>query len=129
MMPKRKCSPTLRGMVVSNQLDKTEKKRLCKLKTSLSRNISGIVKCILRFCCKFRMKIIFYQTVNTVKPKVVAFLVFFCTSASFIAQISSSENVSTALGSGRKTVNSRVTGANQNERKLLFIDLVNTKKN
>ena len=96
MVPKRKCSPTLRGMVVSNQLDKTEKKKLCKLKTSLSRNISGIVKCILRFCCKFRMKIIFYQTVNTVKPRVVAFLVFFCTSASFIAQISSSQNVSTA---------------------------------
>ena len=31
---------------------------------------------------------------NTDKPKVVALLVFFCTTASFIAQISSSENVS-----------------------------------
>ena len=30
---------------------------------------------------------------NTDKPKVVALLVFFCTTASFIAQISSSENV------------------------------------
>ena len=39
------------------------------------------------------MKIIFYLAVNTDKPKVVAFLVFDCTTASFIAQISSSENV------------------------------------
>ena len=39
------------------------------------------------------MKIIFYPPVNTDKPKVVAFLVFVCTTASFIAQISSSENV------------------------------------
>ena len=31
---------------------------------------------------------------NTEKPKFVAFLVFVCTTASFIAQISSSENVS-----------------------------------
>ena len=31
---------------------------------------------------------------NTDKPKVVAVLVFVCTTASFIAQISSSENVS-----------------------------------
>ena len=39
------------------------------------------------------MKIIFYLPVNTDKPKVIAFLVFVCTTASFIAQISSSENV------------------------------------
>ena len=31
---------------------------------------------------------------NTEKPKFVALLVFVCTTASFIAQISSSENVS-----------------------------------
>ena len=48
----------------------------------------------LRFCCKFSMKIIFYLLVNTDKPKFVAFLLFVCTTASFIAQISSSENVS-----------------------------------
>ena len=40
------------------------------------------------------MKIIFYLPVNTDKPKVVAFLVFVCTTASFIAQTSSVENVS-----------------------------------
>ena len=39
------------------------------------------------------MKIIFYLPVNTDKPKVVTFLVFVCTTDSFIAQISSSENV------------------------------------
>ena len=52
------------------------------------------VKCILRCCCKFSMKIIFYLPMNTDKPNFVALLVFVCTTASFIAQISSSENVS-----------------------------------
>ena len=40
------------------------------------------------------MTIIFYLPVNTDKPKFVAFLVFVCTTVSFIAQISSFENVS-----------------------------------
>ena len=40
------------------------------------------------------MKIIFYLPVNNNKPKFVAFLVFVCMTASFIAQISSFENVS-----------------------------------
>ena len=40
------------------------------------------------------MKIIFYLPVNTDKPKVVAFLVFVCTTNSFIAQTSSFEDVS-----------------------------------
>ena len=40
------------------------------------------------------MKIIFYLPVNSDKPKFVAFLVFVCATASFIAQIASSENVS-----------------------------------
>ena len=40
------------------------------------------------------MKMIFYLPVNTDKPKFVAFLVFVCMTATFIAQISSSENVS-----------------------------------
>ena len=39
------------------------------------------------------MKIIFYLPVNTYKPKMVALLVFVYTTASFIAQISSSKNV------------------------------------
>ena len=50
--------------------------------------------CILLFCYKFSMKIIFYLPANTDKPKFLAFLVFVCTIASFIAQISSSESVS-----------------------------------
>jgi len=57
------------------------------------------------------MKIIFYVPVNTDKPKAVAFVVFVRTTASFTAQISSSENVSARarrhLGSGCKTVNSQ----------------------
>ena len=40
------------------------------------------------------MKMIFYLPVNTDKEKFVAFLVFVCTTALFLAQISSSENVS-----------------------------------
>ena len=59
---------------------------------------SGILpSAFLRFCRKFSMKIIFYLQVNTVKTKLVAlinFLVFVCTTASFIAEISSSENAS-----------------------------------
>ena len=39
------------------------------------------------------MEIIFHLAVNTDKPKVVTFLIFVCTTPSFIAQISSSENV------------------------------------
>ena len=47
----------------------------------------------LRFCCKFSKNIIFYLQVNTDKLTLVAFLVFVCTTASFIPQISSSENL------------------------------------
>ena len=76
------------------------------------------------------MTIIFYLPVNTDKlAKFVAFLVFaiVCTTASFIAQISSFENVSKrdAIFALVAIIIFRVTGANQNARKLLFIDLVN----
>ena len=78
-----------------------EKVTFCKLKTSLS---SNFVYCLqtfrefcqlpfLRFCCKFSMKIIFYLPVHTDKSKFIAFLVFVCMTASFIAQISPTENV------------------------------------
>ena len=56
-----------------------------KLKTSLY---------VTLFRYKFSMKIIFYLPVNTDKPKFLAFLIFVCTIALFIAQISSSESVS-----------------------------------
>ena len=79
------------------------------------------------------MKIIFCLLVNTSKPKFVAFLVFVCTSASFSAQISSSQNAlkrDDILAPVAKQLMAkdifRVTGANQNVRKLLFADLVNT---
>ena len=46
------------------------------------------------FVEKFSMKMIFSPPVNNDKPTFVAFLVFVCTTASFIAQFSSFENVS-----------------------------------
>ena len=94
-------------------------------------NISGILSgAFLQFSCKFSKKIIFHLPVNTDKLKFVAFLVFVCTTPSFIAQISSSEN-----SSKRDAILAsvaiqprifRVTVANENARKLLFTDLVNT---
>ena len=81
---------------------KMKKVTLCKLKTSLSRNLVYNLQTFRGFCqmqflqfyCKFSVKIIFYLPVNTDKPKCVTFLVFVCTNASFIPQISTSENVS-----------------------------------
>ena len=79
------------------------------------------------------MKIIFYLPVKiTDKPKFVAFLAFVCTNASFIAQISCFRNVSkrdTILAPGAKLWLAnwrifRVTGANQNARKLLSTVLI-----
>ena len=70
----------------------------------------------------------FLPTSGHRQTKFVAFLVFVCTNALLIVQISSSENVSkrdAINGSCRKTV----TGANRNTRKLLFTDLVNTNVN
>ena len=64
------------------------------------------------------MKITFYLPVNTDKPTFLAFLVLVCTTASFVAQISSSQNVN-------RQGYSELGGANQNARKLLFTDLVN----
>ena len=101
--------------IYQNSWIKTKTATFCKLKTSLSRNslltiykhFGDFVKCLLRFCCKFSIKIIFHLPVGT--DKFVAFLLFVCTTTSFIAQISSSENLETRghLGSGRKTVNSQ----------------------
>ena len=111
---------------------KMKKVTFFKLKTSLSRNVCLHLQTFrgfcqvhfLRFCCKFSMKIIFYLPVNIDKPKFLAFLVFLCTTASFIAQISSTENVlkwDTILASVAKqwiAKDIRVTGANQNGRKI-----------
>ena len=80
-----------------------KKSNFCRLKTSLSRifilqfpNTSVILSStVLRFCCKFSMTIICYLPVSSDKPKFIAFFVFVCTTASFIAQISFFENAST----------------------------------
>ena len=77
------------------------------------------------------MKIIFYLSVNTDKPMIVAFLVFVCKTASFIGQISSSENASkrdAILAPVAEQWIFRIAGANQNVPKVLFTDLVNTKE-
>ena len=61
-------------------------------------------------CCKFSVKIILYLPVNTDKLKFVAFLVFVCTIASFIANIfvfQECPETRRHLDSGRKTVNSQ----------------------
>ena len=76
---------------------KMKKVTFWKLKTSLSRNLIYNLQTFLvfwRFCCKFSMKYISYLPVNTDQPKIVAFLVFVCTTAPLIAQISSSKNTS-----------------------------------
>ena len=90
------------------------------------------VKCISRFCCKISMKIIFYVPVNTDKPKfVVFFLVFVCTNASFNAQISSSKNASKRDAIYRLRNSQalfRVTDVIRKTCKLVFTDLVNTKR-
>ena len=77
-----------------------KKVTFCQLKTSLSRSFvynlqtfRDIVKSIFKILLQIRHGIIFHLPVNTDKPKVVSFLVFVCTTPSFIAQISFSENV------------------------------------
>ena len=80
------------------------------------------------------MKLIFYLPVNTNKIKFVTFLVFVCTTASFLISHkfrlpkTSSNETPSWLQPQNSTVNRifRVTGANQNARKLLVTDLVNT---
>ena len=75
----------------------------------------------------------FFRPVNTFKPNFISFLVFVGAAASFTAKIhvlklSGNEK---PFESRHKTVNihgySELTGANQNARKLLSTDLVNTK--
>ena len=79
-----------------------EKVTLCTLKTSLSWNFVHNLQLVFRrlgqvhfydFVVNLAL-IIFYLLVNTDKPKFVASLVFVCTTALLIAQISSSENIS-----------------------------------
>ena len=74
----------------------------CKLKMSLKRNFFTIckhsgdfIKCIFTILLQIQHENNFLPIpVETDKAKLVAFLVFVCTIASFIAQISCSENVS-----------------------------------
>ena len=120
----------------------------CKLKMSLNRfflqftNILGnFFKCIFRFCCKFSMKIIFYLYQQTQEPRhdtrqsqsLSWYLFLQLLHLSLKFRVPKCLEERRHLGYGHKTVNSqqprifRVTGANQNARKVLFTDLVNTK--
>ena len=72
----------------------------CKLKTSLSRSFVynlqpfwDFVRCIFKILLQIQHENNFLPVHND-KPKFVTFLVFVGPTASFIAQISSSENVS-----------------------------------
>ena len=69
------------------------------------------MKCIFTILLQIQHeKIIFYLPVKNDKPKFFAFLVFVCTTASFIAQIWSFENFSKGdaiLALVTKTVNSQ----------------------
>ena len=78
-----------------------EKVTFCTLKTSLSSNFVHNLQLAFRglgqvyFYDFVNSALIpFYLSVNTDKPKFVAFLVFVCMTALLIAQISSSENIS-----------------------------------
>ena len=80
---------------------KLKKVTFCKLKTPLSRNLFTVYKhfevCQVHFTILLQIQqegnFLTYQQ-NTDKPKVVAFLIFVCTTTLFIAQILSSKNVS-----------------------------------
>ena len=111
---------------------KMKKITFCKLKTSLStyfvynlQTFRGFCQVIFTtFVANSASKYFFYLPVKTEKPKFFAFLVFLCTTASFIVKFRLPKmwNEARHLGSGR------VTGANQNKRKSLFTDLVNTNR-
>ena len=80
---------------------KLKKVTFCKLKKSLSRNFVYNLQTFREFCQVHFTILLQIQFENNFPPtsehwqaKFVAFLVFVCTTASFIAQISSSENIS-----------------------------------
>ena len=59
------------------------------------KNVGDFVKCVITILLQIQQENNFLPTwVNTDRPELVAFLVFVCTTASFIAQILSSENFS-----------------------------------
>ena len=86
----------------------------------------------LWFCCKFSEKFFFFQPVNTDKPHFVSFSVFVGAAASFTAKIyllklSRNEKPFWIPSQNSEYLRIfRVTEANQNARKLLSTDLVNT---
>ena len=81
---------------------------------SIYKHFGDFVKCVLRFCCKFSMKIIFYLPVKTDKPKFSALLIFFVRQLHLSHKCLECLETRRHLGSSRKTVNSQgygITGA------------------
>ena len=82
-------------------LIKLKKVTFCQLKMSRRSNFVYSLQTFQGFCqvhftilLQIQHEIIFYLPLNTDKPKFINFLVFVCTTASFIREISSSKNVS-----------------------------------
>ena len=102
----KRCLPTLRGYIVvlvfteSCSWVKLKKVTVCKLETSLGRIFVYNLQTFRGFCqvhftilLQIRHENHFLLTSEHRQAK-VSFLVFVCITATFIAQISSSENVS-----------------------------------
>ena len=77
----QRCSPTLSGIVVL-----VLKRHLVETLFTIDKHFGDFVKCIFTILLQIQHEtVIYYLPVNTDKPKLVAFLVFVCTTASFIA--------------------------------------------
>ena len=99
-----------------------KKVTFCKLETSLSRNFVYNLQTFRRFFqvyfydfVRIQHKNNFYLPLNNDKQKFVTFLKFFCRLHNLLLKFRECPVIF------------RVTGANQNARKLLFTDLVNIK--
>ena len=100
---------------------------------TIYRHFGDFFKCIFTILFKFSMKITFYLPLNNDKQTFVTFLEFFCRLHNLLLKFRLSKMSRNETPSWLRSQNSeypmifRVTRANQNARKLLFTDSVNTK--
>ena len=100
---------------------------------TIYKHFGDFFKCIFTILFKFSMKITFYLPLNNDKQKFVTFLEFFCRLHNLLLKFRLSKMSRNETPSWLRSQNSeypmifRVTRANQNARKLLFTDSVNTK--
>ena len=96
---------------------------------TIYKHFGDFVKCILRFCCKFSIRI---PTSRHRQAKVRRFLGiclydYFIYRTNFVFRKSRNETPSWLRSQNSEKLKIfRVTGANQSAQKLLFTDLVNT---